>query len=1133
MRTNRLFTLISAAVLALGANAQAPQGFSYQAVARDAFGNAAADQSVGVQFVLHQGNALGAVVYAETHSATTNSNGLFALTVGGGSAGTGTFSGIDWSVGPYFLEVGMDIGSTGSYTSLGTQQLMSVPYALYAGKSNVPDGTEIGQILHWTGSTWAADSGLYVAGKRFGIGVTTPEAPLHILADTPSGSAITLYSANAATGPGVFNPAAWSLQFNPTGENDPGFSIDDLSSGTGLSRLFISGTTGNVGIGTTHPEAPLSIEPRDHLYQKFETGDIPNQEDFAISSGGDTGLSFDQDTPDGGTASRLFIQSTTGHIGIGTLDPPAPLSVVSRNVLKSYFQRGDTPSSSDFGITTDSSGFGIAQGTPDNLASRMFIQDSTGHVGIGTQDPPAPLSIETRQTLKTYFETGDVPTADQFGFTSDGTGFGIGQGAPDNLQSRLFIQSSTGNVGIGTEIPEAPLAVVSPTVLKTFFQTGDFPTQSDFALTSGATGFGIEQGTPSDLVSRLFIQESDGFIGLGTIAPTAKLHVQGASDGGMVGLKVRNTASTHNEGWKVGHIQVAALATRDGAFVVVEDGVAPTERITILPGGKVGINETIPDTKLHVSRDLAEPDAALDLIEGTGIVTIGPITDNIVADYRGIQARHGEYVGDVLSMTASDLQLQPLGGRLLVHEATHVLGRSAVITEDAWLGLGTLTPGERIEIDGAIKIGTSMGSNEGTIRYTGTDFEGRKGGTWVSLTSSGFTDGFVQSAAPGAIHYSPAGGGNVGINEPIPDTKLHVSRPLADPAAALDLIEGTGIMTLGPMTDNIVADYRGIQARHGVYVAGGSTLSMTVSDLNLQRLGGDILIHGESTIAMSDRAMITSDARLGLGTITPAERIEVDGAIKIGTSLGTSDGTIRYTGSEFQGRTGGSWRSLGSEWGKVDNTDAIYYSPAAAHPKVGIGTDSPTATLHVESEDPPAGSNVAAFVSLIDSQVNIVEDRDLIGLRVVTQGSSPGAGNSKNIGLYVSEVSGQADASSNIAAVLNGNVVIGDLSGGSGGGAGGSRIFTITNTGGSPTTVPGITDRGIQMYSADLGGVSTLHVMGGDGDVIKLYRETPLSLSDASALSGTYDASTEAVINNLRTRLNELEARLQNIGVLE
>lgn len=45
------------------------------------------------------------------------------------------------------------------------------------------------------------------------------------------------------------------------------------------------------------------------------------------------------------------------------------------------------------------------------------------------------------------------------------------------------------------------------------------------------------------------------------------------------------------------------------------------------------------------------------------------------------------------------------------------------------------TTTERLEVDGGVKIGMTDGTADGTIRWTGTDFEGRKGGVWVSLTT--------------------------------------------------------------------------------------------------------------------------------------------------------------------------------------------------------------------------------------------------------------------------------------------------------------------------------------------------------------------------------------------------------------
>ena len=146
---------LGAALILLNASAlaQPPEAFRYQAVARDGGGQLVVNTAVGVQFQLHQGSAGGTVVYAETHSPTTNAQGLFAVAVGEGTPTSGTFSGIDWSNGPYFVEVGLDPAGGTAYTTIGVQQLLSVPYALYA-KEAGPAGTAPGEIRYWNGSAW-------------------------------------------------------------------------------------------------------------------------------------------------------------------------------------------------------------------------------------------------------------------------------------------------------------------------------------------------------------------------------------------------------------------------------------------------------------------------------------------------------------------------------------------------------------------------------------------------------------------------------------------------------------------------------------------------------------------------------------------------------------------------------------------------------------------------------------------------------------------------------------------------------------------------------------------------------------------------------------------------------------------
>ncbi|MDA9563984.1 DUF1566 domain-containing protein [Flavobacteriales bacterium] len=127
-----ILSLVAIATIALTSFGQAPEGFKYQAVVRDAGNTILNNQAVGMRMTIQQGSIGGTTVYQETFAPTTNAYGLVNLEIGNGTVVSGTFASIDWANGPYFIETAVDVTGGTSYAVMGTSQLMSVPYALHA-----------------------------------------------------------------------------------------------------------------------------------------------------------------------------------------------------------------------------------------------------------------------------------------------------------------------------------------------------------------------------------------------------------------------------------------------------------------------------------------------------------------------------------------------------------------------------------------------------------------------------------------------------------------------------------------------------------------------------------------------------------------------------------------------------------------------------------------------------------------------------------------------------------------------------------------------------------------------------------------------------------------------------------------
>jgi len=136
---NYLLTLCLA-LITTATLAQSPQGFNYQAVARDGNGDLIASKSLQVRVTIYSGSSGSSMEYQETHGVATNANGLFSFVVGEGSPTNGQFDQMAWGDKAHHLQIEVDAGS--GYVVMGKVKLQSVPYALFAANTGSVDDAD-------------------------------------------------------------------------------------------------------------------------------------------------------------------------------------------------------------------------------------------------------------------------------------------------------------------------------------------------------------------------------------------------------------------------------------------------------------------------------------------------------------------------------------------------------------------------------------------------------------------------------------------------------------------------------------------------------------------------------------------------------------------------------------------------------------------------------------------------------------------------------------------------------------------------------------------------------------------------------------------------------------------------------
>ncbi len=470
--------LVLGAILALALPllGQSPQKFKFQAVARDASGQPYTSVNLGVRISLVRDGVSGLIDYAERHVVTTSPLGVFDLEIGGGLPISGTFADADWANHPYYLKVDIDPDGGTNYMNLGTSQLLSVPYAIYAGAAGNGGGGDPTDELQNLIYNPATQTLTLTNGNTVTLNFPTGTDAQHL---SLNGTNLSIENGNTID----LSPLMDGVE---DADADPMNELQDISFNPATNQLSISGgSTVTLPAGGTDADA----DPTNEIQVISKTGNT-----VTLSNGGGS-FTDEVNDADSDPTNEIETWATLSGIppDIADGDDVIDGDASPTNELQALSLSGSTLSLSGGGGNVDLSGLGSVWSQNGNQ-----IYYNTGRVGLGNTNPDEELVVGTN------LNSGWAVPAITVGSNSGGgiqvgnptTKLSIGSGNAFN-RGRI-IQSDANGYGQGIiEMRTRQLNIGTEPGINT---TRTYPVRivQNTSATGGAFGMLLMNGTNND-----------------------------------------------------------------------------------------------------------------------------------------------------------------------------------------------------------------------------------------------------------------------------------------------------------------------------------------------------------------------------------------------------------------------------------------------------------------------------------------------------------------------------------------------------------------------------------------------------------------------------------------------------------